>query len=94
MKKHPHRKGKANAAQETSTLPTESAGVASIHNSSSPSSLPNAWNADTGATAHMTPHRAWFKSYSCCSVPICIANGQVVYAAGVCTVEFTPVKDN
>src|ERR1700733_15199057 len=54
---------KANAPQDTPT-PTESAGAASICLSSSPSSLPDAWNADTGATSHMTPRREWFKSYT------------------------------
>jgi len=83
-------KGKANAAQENQT-PTESAGVASIRPPTS-SSLPNAWNADTGATAHMT-HRVWFKSYAPSCVRIRVANGQVIYAAGVGTVEFAPVKD-
>jgi len=84
---------KANAAQENQT-PSESAGAASIRLSSSPSALPNTWNADTGATAHMTPRREWFKSYTPCSVPIRVANGQVVYAAGRGTVEFAPVKDS
>ena len=46
--------GKANVAD--STTPMESAGAASVHLLSSPSSLPDAWNADTGATSHMTPH--------------------------------------
>jgi Pol polyprotein, beta-barrel domain len=41
----------------------------------------------------MTPHREWFKSYTPCNVPIQVANGQVIYAAGVGTVEFTPVSD-
>ena len=40
----------------------------------------------------MTPHREWFRTYSPCSVPICVANGQVVFAAGRGTVEFAPVK--
>jgi len=95
-KKRFKKKGKANAAQEgsTSTTPVESAGAASIRLSSSPSSLPDAWNADTGATSHMTPRREWFKSYNPCSVPIRVANGQVVYAAGRGTVEFAPVKDS
>jgi len=79
-----------NAAQENQT-PTESAGAASIQPPTS-SSLPNAWNADTGATAHMTLHRVWFKSYASC-VGIWVANGQVIYAAGVGNVEFAPVKD-
>ena len=39
------------------------------------------------------PHREWFKSYGPSSVGIRVANGQVVFAAGVGTVEFTPVKD-
>ena len=83
-------KGKANAAQENQT-PTESA-AASIRPPTS-SSLPNAWNADTGATPHMMLHRAWFKSYAPSCVGIRVANGQVIYAAGVGTVEFAPVKD-
>ena len=87
----PNRKGKASAAQEAST-PVELGEVASIRVSSPPSSLPDAWNADTGATSHMTPHREWFHTYSPCSVPIRVANGQVVFAAGRGTVEFTPVK--
>src|SRR3984885_11742726 len=88
-----NRRGKANATQDTPT-PTESAGAASIRLSSSPSSLPDAWNADTGATSHMTPRREWFKSYTPCSVPIRVANGQVVFAAGRGTVAFAPVKDS
>jgi len=90
--RRPKRKGRANAAQEKET-PMESAGAASVRLSPSPSSLPNAWNADTGATSHMTPRREWFKSYGPSNVAIRVANGQVVYAAGVGTVEFTPVKD-
>ena len=50
--------------------------------------LADTWNADTGATSH----REWFCTYSPCSVPICIANGQIVFPAGRGTVEFTPVK--
>jgi hypothetical protein len=90
---HSCHKGKANATQEN-LAPTELAGAVGICLSSSPSTQPDAWNADTGATSHMTPHQEWFKSYIACSVPIRIANGQVVYAAGRGTVEFTPVKDN
>jgi hypothetical protein len=76
-----------------SPTPTEFAGGASIRLSTSPSSLPDAWNADTGATSHMTPRREWFKSYTPANVPIRITNGQVIYAAGIGTVEFAPVKD-
>jgi len=41
----------------------------------------NDWNTDSGATAHMTPHKAWFKSYSPLQVPIGLANG-VKYTGG------------
>ena len=85
-------KGKANSAQDSNT-PMESAGAASVRSSSTPSALPDSWNADTGATSHMTPRRDWFKSYGPSNVAIRVANGQVVYAAGVGTVEFAPVKD-
>ena len=85
-------KGKANLAQDSNT-PMESAGAASVHSSSTPSTLPASWNADTGATSHMTPRHNWFKSYGPSNVAIWVANGQVVYAAGVGTVEFAPVKD-
>ena len=89
------KKGKANVAQEppASSTPTESAGAASIHPSSSPSSLPDTWNANTGATSHMTPNWNWFKSYAPSSVPIRVANEQVIFSAGVGTVEFAPVRD-
>jgi hypothetical protein len=43
------------------------------HTSSSPEPLPAVlavsstdWTADTGVTAHMTPHRHWFASYTAC----------------------------
>ena len=75
----------------------ESAGQAAVRlpSSSIPSELAayHLWTADTGATAHMTPHRHWFQSYTPCSVPISVANGQVIYAAGKGTVEFVPVHD-
>ena len=41
----------------------------------------------------MTPNQNWFKSYAPSSVPIHVANGQVIFSAGVGTVEFAPVKD-
>jgi hypothetical protein len=53
LKKWPRNyKGKANAVQENQT-PSMPAGVASICLSSSPSTLPDTWSADTGATSHM-----------------------------------------
>lgn len=55
--------------------------------------LTNHWNADSGATSHMTPRREWFKTYAPCNVPIRVANGVVVRAVGVGSVEFAPTKD-
>jgi len=48
------------------------------------------WIADTGATAHMTPHREFFVTYEPCSTPVRVANGNIVRAAGVGTVAFVP----
>jgi len=48
------------------------------------------WITDTGATAHMTPHWAFFVTYEPCSTPVRIANGNIVHAAGVGTVAFVP----
>ena len=48
------------------------------------------WIADTGATAHMIPHRAFFVTYEPFSTPVRVANGNIVRAAGVGTVAFVP----
>jgi hypothetical protein len=76
----------------------ELAGNAST--SSSPEPLPAAlavsstdWTADTGATAHMTPHRHWFASYTPCNVPICLTNSKLVYAVGIGSVRFQLVVE-
>jgi hypothetical protein len=53
---------------------------------------PDCWIADTGATSHMTPNREWFKEYKPCQVPVRLADHNVIYAAGVGTIVFTPVK--
>ena len=61
---------------------------------SAPSSLCSQisdWNADTGATSHMTPHLDWFSTYTPHRVPIRLANDCVVYSAGIGTVHFDPV---
>ncbi|KZV60004.1 hypothetical protein PENSPDRAFT_563362, partial [Peniophora sp. CONT] len=48
----------------------------------------NSWNADTGPTAHMTPHRHWFHTYEPFLTHICLANGVVIYSAEVGSVVF------
>lgn len=50
------------------------------------------WNADTGASSHMTPHRAWFRSYSPHVVGVRLANNSIIYSAGIGSVEFQPVQ--
>ncbi|TFY64068.1 hypothetical protein EVJ58_g2865 [Rhodofomes roseus] len=50
------------------------------------------WNTDTGASAHMTPHRHWFRSYSPHSIPIRLANSHIVYSAGLGSVVFQPAE--
>src|SRR5882762_10653320 len=65
----------------------EFAGSASIHSSSSctPSQLPAdlLWCADTGTTAHMTPHLHRFRSYRPHRVPVRLADSTIVYSAGI-----------
>ncbi|KZS86476.1 hypothetical protein SISNIDRAFT_388448, partial [Sistotremastrum niveocremeum HHB9708] len=48
------------------------------------------WIADTGATSHMTPHRHWFHNYQPYVTPIRLADGSIVYSAGIGTVQFQP----
>jgi hypothetical protein len=49
------------------------------------------WNADTGATSHMTPHRHWLRNYAPKHVAIKLADNNIVYSTGVGTVVFSPV---
>ena len=51
------------------------------------------WNTDTGASAHMTPHKHWFCSYSPHVIPIRLANNLIIYSAGVGSVEFQPLVE-
>ena len=73
----------------------ESAGNASILSySSSDLSLPCSnldWNTDTGATAHMTPHKHWLRGLKPYVVPIRLADHSLVYSAGVGSVVFKPL---
>ncbi|HEX3640833.1 MAG TPA: hypothetical protein VHV10_06045, partial [Ktedonobacteraceae bacterium] len=57
------------------------------------SSTSSDWNTDTGASSHMTPHRHWFNSYIPHVVPVRLADGSVIYSAGLGSVEFEPVID-
>ncbi|EJF55328.1 hypothetical protein DICSQDRAFT_17627, partial [Dichomitus squalens LYAD-421 SS1] len=84
--------------QESAGAATVSAGCALALSSSADRSTwlasPAAanWNTDTGASAHMTPHRHWFRSYSPHNVPIRLANSHIVYSAGLGSVVFQPAS--
>jgi hypothetical protein len=49
------------------------------------------WNADTGASSHMTPHRHWLRNFKPCCVQIKLADGSSIYSEGVGSVLFKPV---
>src|SRR5262249_6499149 len=63
----------------------------SCFKSSTLSSNPTAWNADTGATSHMTPNAHWLHNYAPLCIPIKLADNTVVYSAGVGSMVFQPV---
>ena len=81
------------AAVATAASVTEFAGNASYRSSqSTPTLTPTyLWNADTGATSHMTPHRHWIRDYTPFRVPIHLADNTIVYSEGVGSVVFKPV---
>jgi hypothetical protein len=49
------------------------------------------WLADTGATSHMTPHRAWMCNYTPHIIPIKLADHTIIYSAGMGSVVIHPV---
>src|SRR4051812_17744649 len=51
----------------------------------------HAWNADTGATSHVTPHHHWILNYQPFHVPIKLADKSVVFSSGMGTVVFNPI---
>jgi hypothetical protein len=51
------------------------------------------WNADTGATSHMTPHKNWIRNYRPYRVPVKLADHRIIYSEGVGSVLFSPIKN-
>jgi hypothetical protein len=82
------KKGKVAAAAEDVSKVKESAGVVSLHTTTTTSKTHNDWTADTGATSHMTPHHRWLIDYKSYEVPIKLADNTIVYSAGVGSVVF------
>jgi hypothetical protein len=83
------KKDKARAVAEDVSKVQESAGVVSLHTTTT-SKTHNDWNANTGATSHMTPHCHWLIDYKPDEVPIKLADNTIVYSAGVGSVVFNP----
>lgn len=83
----------ANTSETTEVV--EYAGNASIHPSDPTAPLESSassdWNTDTGVTSHMTPHRHWFFKYTPLTIPIRLADHQIIYSAGVGSVRFQPM---
>jgi len=67
----------------------ETAGLTSLKTTTSKTH--NDWNADTGATSHMTPYHHWLIDYKPYVVPIKLADNTIVYSAGVGSVVFNPI---
>jgi len=67
----------------------ETAGKVGLQTSQTPQTL-NDWNADTGATSHMTLNCHWLIDYKPYEVPIKLADNTIVYSAGVGSVVFNP----
>jgi len=85
-------------AQNTAQSATEFAGNASLRSFDSSDPLCPLqldahadWNANTGATSHMTPHRHWLRNYTPKQVAIKLADNNIVYSTWVGTVVFNPV---
>ncbi|KAG8909153.1 hypothetical protein FRC01_007101, partial [Tulasnella sp. 417] len=92
--------GKEEGARVTNEEGKEGALAAGVRQISNPPTLRNRnaradsfWNADSGATSHMTPHKEWIRNMEPCHIPIHLANNQVVYATGKGKVVFTPSKN-
>lgn len=94
-------KGKAATAQEKPAEPAQeaAANASALSSHSLEPSSPSTplqldadftWNADTGATSHMTPHRHWLRNYKPLRLPVKLADNKVVYSAGVGSVVFRP----
>ena len=65
--------------------------TSSFYSSPIQSETYTSWNADTGASSHMTPHRHWLRNYKPHCIEISLADGSVIYSEGIGSVQFEPV---
>lgn len=84
-------RGKGKAPSPSANQAEESVANASTSQYTPPLFMSSDWNADTGATSHMTQHRHWFKSYTPYVTPIRLANNHIIQSAGIGSVVFEPV---
>jgi len=82
----------AQPAQPPNTKkPTEFAGRASRNQlTPSPTNADHNWNADTWASAHMTPCQDWLCNYQLRHIPKKLADNTIVYSEGVGSVLSIP----
>jgi hypothetical protein len=83
-------------SQSSQTIPDapQSASIASasaLFSATSTDSHTSSWNADTGASAHMTFNSHWMLNLVPHRIPIRLADGSVVYSEGIGSVQFTLV---
>jgi len=67
------------------------ASASALFSASSLDSHFSSWNADTGASAHMTFNWHWMCNMTPHRIPIHLADRAVVYSEGIGTVQFSPV---
>ena len=51
------------------------------------------WDADTGATSHMTPHKNWIHNYRPYRVLVTLADDRIIYSEGVRSILFRPIRN-
>jgi hypothetical protein len=65
--------------------------ASALFSASSPDAHFSSWNADTGASAHMTFNRHWMCNMMPHHIPICLTDGSVVHSEEIGSVQFIPV---
>ena len=81
------------SSQSPSDTPqsTSAASASDLSSSSFQHDSHTSWNADTGASAHMTCHLHWMQNLKPHRIQIRLADGSVVFSEGVGSVRFNPV---
>jgi len=80
----------ATSQSTPSTLQSANVTTASALSSVIQSQSHSSWNADTGASAHMTFNRHWMHHMTPYRIPIRLADGSVLYSEGIGSVRFIP----